>query len=195
MEIHKDIKAVYAKSRTEWRRWLNKNHAKEKSVWLILYHKSSATPSINYNDAVEEALCFGWIDSRANKRDTQSSYLFFAPRKPKSKWSKSNQERVEKLTKQGLMTAAGQAMIDLAKKTGTWDAYAEVHQAGIPDDLQQLFDKNKKAFKHYLDFPPSSKRIILDWIRNAKRPETRQKRIEETVKMAAKNIRVNHYQK
>lgn len=193
METHNGIKAVRAKSRKEWRQWLSKNYAKEKSVWLILYYKSSATASIYYNEAVEEALCFGWIDSKGNKRDDESSYLFFAQRKPKSKWSKPNKERVAKLIEQGLMTPAGQAMIDLAKKTGTWEALDEIHQASVPDDLQKLFNKNKVAHKNYQAFPPSSKRIILEWIANAKRPETRQQRLQETVKLAAKNIRANHY--
>ena len=193
MEIHNGIKAVKAKSRNAWRQWLSENHSKEKSVWLILYHRSSVTPSIYYNEAVEEALCFGWIDSKGNKRDDESSFLFFAQRKPTSKWSRPNKERVEKLIEQGLMTPAGQAMIDLAKKTGTWEALDDIHQVVVPEDLQKLFSKNKTAYKNYQAFPPSSKKIILEWISNAKRPETRQKRLQETVKLAARNIRANHY--
>ncbi|HUM46468.1 MAG TPA: YdeI/OmpD-associated family protein [Chitinophagales bacterium] len=193
MKLKGGITTHYAKTRKEWRKWLEKNHAAEKSVWLIIYHKESKTPSVYYNEAVEEALCFGWIDSKANKRDAESFYLFFAQRKLKSNWSKANRDRVEKLIAQGQMTKTGQAMIDLAKKTGTWTALEGVQNSVIPTDLQKLFSKNKKAFTHFNAFPPSSKRIILEWILNAKRPETRQKRIQETVELAEKNIRANHY--
>lgn len=162
-------------------------------MWLIIYHKESKTPSVYYDEAVEEAICFGWVDSKPNKRDKESYYLFFAQRKPKSNWSKANRDRAEKMMKQGLMTKAGQLMINQAKETGTWMALEQVQQSVIPPDLQKLFDKNKTAFKNFQSFPPSSKRIILEWILNAKKPETRQQRIEQTVAFAAKNIKANHY--
>ena len=193
METKNGVKAVYAKTRRAWRNWLLKNHETEKSVWLIIYHKASPIQSVYYDEAIEEALCFGWIDSTANKRDPESSYLLFAQRKPKSVWSQKNKDRVRKLTDRGLMTAAGQAMIDLAKKNGMWDARTEVEQGIIPPDLKKAFSKNKPALKNFTLFPPSSKRIILAWISDAKRPETRAKRIAESVKLAAKNIRANHY--
>jgi uncharacterized protein YdeI (YjbR/CyaY-like superfamily) len=193
MEIRKGIKAVYARTRKTWRNWLAKNHESEKSVWLIIHHKSSAIKSVYYDEAIEEALCFGWIDSTANKRDHESSYLLFARRKPRGVWSQKNKERVRKLTDQGLMTPAGQAMIDLAKKNGMWDARTEVEQGVIPSDLKTAFNKNKTALKNFMLFPPSSKRMILAWISDARRPETRAKRINESVKLAAKNIRANHY--
>lgn len=120
MEIKDGKQVVHARSRLEWRKWLKSNSQSEKSVWLILYHKSSNQKSINYNDAVEEALCFGWIDSKANKRDAESYYLTFTPRNPKSKWSNPNKERVERLLEKGLMTPYGQQLIDLAKDTGKW---------------------------------------------------------------------------
>lgn len=192
-ELKNGIKTFYARSGKIWRNWLQKNHAKEKSVWLIIYHKKSKTPSVYYNEAVEEALCFGWIDSKANKRDDESAYQSFMQRKPKSNWSKLNRERAAKMTEQGLMHESGQAMIDLAKKSGTWEALTDVQNAVIPADLEKLFSKNKTAQTNFKAFPPSSKRIILEWILNAKRPETRKKRIEETVKLAAKNIKANHY--
>src|SRR5688572_27536369 len=109
-----NVKTFRAKNRIAWRRWLEKNHTKEKSVWLIMYRKDSNVPSVNYAEAVEEALCFGWIDSIKKKRDAESSIQFFSQRKPKSYWSKLNRERVEKLSKQGLITPAGQSVIDLA---------------------------------------------------------------------------------
>jgi uncharacterized protein YdeI (YjbR/CyaY-like superfamily) len=114
--------AVYAPTRKEWRNWLKKNGQKEKSVWLILYHKKSKVASINLNDATEEALCFGWIDSLAKKRDAESYYLTFTPRNPKtSKWSKPNRERAARMIEQGLMTEQGQNLIDIAKENGRWE--------------------------------------------------------------------------
>ena len=158
MDLKNNIKTFYAKSRKEWRKWLQKNHQSEKSVWLIIYHKESKISSIYYEEAVEEALCFGWIDSKGNKRDDESSYLYFAKRNPKSNWSKINKVRVEKLLKQGLMTENGQRMIDLAKATGTWNALDDVENAVIPDDLNKMFARNKKAFKNFEAFSLSSKR-------------------------------------
>lgn len=188
-----EVKQYYAKSRKEWRKWLEKNHQSEKSVWLIIYHKNSSTKSCNYEEAVEEALCFGWIDSIAKKRDAESKFQYFSVRKPKSNWSKSNRDRVAKLTALGLIAESGQKMIDLAKQTGTWEALVDVQNSVIPEDLQKQLNKNKKALKHFLAFSPSSKRVILEWILNAKKAETRQKRIEETVKLASENIKANHY--
>ncbi len=193
MELHNNIKTFYARTRREWRNWLEKNNKTEKSVWLIIYHKDSGTKSVYYDEAVEEAICFGWIDSIAHKRDAQSKYQFFAQRKPKSNWSNANRERAEKMLSEGLMTTSGQKLIDLAKKTGTWKALVDVQKSVIPDDLQKQLNKNKKALQIFLSFSPSSKRIILEWIHNAKKAETRQKRIEETVRLAAENIKANHY--
>jgi uncharacterized protein YdeI (YjbR/CyaY-like superfamily) len=191
METKNKIQAVQAKTRKEWRKWLEKHHQAEKSVWLIIFRKQAKTKSIYYDEAVEEALCFGWIDSKGNKRDDESYYLYFAQCKPKSNWSKINRERAGKMIKQGLMTPAGQALIDLAKKTGTWKAL-DVQNSVIPSDLQKLFNKNKTAFKNFQIFPPSSKKIILEWVLNAKTSETRQRRILQTVELAEKNIRANH---
>jgi len=192
MEAKKDKRIVYAKNRAEWRKWLEKNHDKEKVVWLAIYHKDFDKESVYYADAVEEALCFGWIDSRADKNDENSFLLSFYPRKPKSNWSRPNRERAARMIEQGLMAPAGQAMIDLAKETGTWDALKHIEDNIIPDDLQLLFDGNKTAYNNFMGFAPSSQRLILTWIHNAKRPETRQKRMEETVRLAEKNIKANH---
>ena len=192
MELVNGVKAVAAKSRAEWRRWLEKNVEKEKSVWLILYNKNSSKSSVKIDEAVEEALCFGWIDSKAIKRDDESRYQSFSQRKPKSNWSKINRDRVSKLIKQGLMTSHGQSVIDHAKKTGTWLAMESVEKNIIPDDLQKLFNKNKTALKNFQAFAPSSKRMILQWILSAKRAETRTKRLEKTVELASKNIKANH---
>jgi uncharacterized protein YdeI (YjbR/CyaY-like superfamily) len=122
METKDGKQAVYAISRTKWREWLEQNGQTEKSVWLILYHKKSKVQCVNLNDATEEALCFGWIDSLCKKRDAESYYLTFTPRNPKkSKWSKPNIERAERMIEQGLMTAQGQQSIDIAKQSGRWE--------------------------------------------------------------------------
>jgi len=193
MEFHNGIKAIHSPTRRDWRDWLDVNHLTENSVWLIIYHKDSKIDTVFYDEAVEEAICFGWIDSIAHKRDAQSKYQFFAKRKAKSNWSKANIERAEKMISLGLMTEAGQQMINLAKETGTWTALVDVQNSVIPEDLQEHLNQNPKAKKHFMAFPPSSKRIILEWILNAKKSETRQKRIEETVKLAHDNIKANHY--
>jgi uncharacterized protein YdeI (YjbR/CyaY-like superfamily) len=192
MERWKGFVLLKAKDRKTWRTWLAKNHDRETGVWLVIPHKGFAPKAPDAAVAVEEALCFGWIDSVKHKYDAHSAVQFFGPRKPKGKWSAINRERVSRLVKEGLMMPAGQAMIDLAKRTGTWESRVESHNAVVPDDLQRAFNKNKTALKHFEAFPPSSKRIILEWVLNAKRPETRTKRIAETVALAAKNVRANH---
>lgn len=192
MEMNNGIPAFYASTNAEWRNWLAENGSSEKAVCLILYHKKSKTPCIDYKESIEQALCFGWIDSKANKRDEESSYLQFTPRKAKSNWSKVNRERVERMLEQGLMTPAGQAMIDLAKANGCWEGLADAQNTIIPWDLQKLFDKNTEAFENFQKFSPSSKRMILEWITKAKKEETREKRIVQTVELAAKNVKANH---
>jgi uncharacterized protein YdeI (YjbR/CyaY-like superfamily) len=193
VELKGNVKTFYAKSQKEWRKWLEKNHQKEKSLWLIIYRKESKTPSVYYPEAVDEALCFGWIDSKPNKRDTESYFQFFAKRNPKSNWSKVNKEKIARLMAQELVKEAGLKMIELAKQTGTWTALDDIENIAIPKDLQLKFDKSKIAYKNWEAFPRSVKKGILEWILNAKRAETRQKRIEETIAQAKKNIRANQY--
>ncbi|MBC7886743.1 MAG: YdeI/OmpD-associated family protein [Ferruginibacter sp.] len=193
MELKDNLPTFHARSAKEWRKWLEKNHRSEKSVWLIIYKKESKVPSIYYPEAVDEALCFGWIDSKPNKRDEQSYYQFFAKRNPKSNWSKINKLKVEKLLAQNLMAPAGLESIKTAQQNGSWSALDEVENISIPGDLGQAFDNNPKAFENWERFPRSSKRGILEWILNAKKEDTRKKRIEETVQLATKNIKANHY--
>ncbi|HEY9489585.1 MAG TPA: YdeI/OmpD-associated family protein [Chryseosolibacter sp.] len=189
VEKQNSIPAFYAKDRKQWREWLQKNHENEKSVWLILYSQKSKIPAIDYSAAVEEALCFGWIDSKALKRDDESHYQYFSKRKPGSGWSKLNRERVERMIREGRMAPVGQAIVDLAKKSGAWDAFIDVENSVIPDDLKKQFDKNKRAFDNFNAFAPSARRIILAWIQNAKKAETRKQRIEKTVALAAQNLK------
>ncbi len=193
METRNGVQTFYAKDRKAWRTWLKKNASKEKSVWLIIYKKDAANKSVNYREAVEEALCFGWIDSKPNKRDDDSFYQFFAKRNPTSNWSKINKERVEKLISQGLMTQAGLAVIGQAKENGRWSALDGIENLELPPALQQALFKNTVAKNYFEAFPRSVKKGILEWIQNAKTRETTNKRIDETVRLAAENLRANQY--
>ena len=192
METVNGTPVFYAPTRSAWRQWLEKNGLSEKSVWLIIYHKKSKTTSVQYEEAIEESLCFGWIDSKATKRDEESYYLLCTQRKPTSHWSIANKKRAGKMIKTGAMRKSGQAFIDLAKKNGTWEALDNGQNAVIPGDLKKLFTNNKIAYKNFQAFSPSSKRIILEWILKAKKPETRQQRILQTVELAAANKKANH---
>jgi uncharacterized protein YdeI (YjbR/CyaY-like superfamily) len=193
MELYKYIKTFYAKDRKAWRKWLSKNHSLERSVWLIIFKKESATPSVYYPEAVDEALCFGWIDSKPNKRDANSYYQFFSQRNPKSRWSKVNKEKVARLIEQGMMQDAGYRLIEIAKKNGSWTSLEDVDNIILPADLKLHFSKNKVAFENWEKFPRSSRRGILEWILSAKKPETRLNRIQQTVELASKNLKANHY--
>jgi uncharacterized protein YdeI (YjbR/CyaY-like superfamily) len=187
------IATLHAASQQAWREWLETHHETEKSVWLIIYKKETGTPSVYYPEAVDEALCFGWIDSKPNKRDEKSYFQFFSKRNPKSKWSGVNKRKVARLLREGRMAPAGLKMIELAKQTGTWAALDEVESLLIPNDMDALLKRNPEAAINFSKFPPSTRRGILEWISNAKKAETRQKRIEETVSLAAQNIRANQY--
>jgi uncharacterized protein YdeI (YjbR/CyaY-like superfamily) len=191
----KEIPEILCETRAQWRQWLSENGENMKGVWLVYYKKSSGKPHLSYDEAVEEALCFGWIDSTPNKINDEMSKQYYAPRNSKSKWSKLNKTRVDKLLELGLMTDAGMKMIDLAKKTGTWDALNDVDNLVIPEDLQLALQSLTHAEKNFNAFPPSTKKGILEWILNAKTPETRSKRILETATLAAQNIRANQYVK
>ena len=149
VQAEKTRNTFYAKTRKAWRNWLIKNHETQNHIWLLIYKKSSPTKSIQYDEAVEEALCFGWIDSIVKKNDNDSRLQYFSPRKPKSNWSKLNRERAEKMIAEKLMAPAGQAMIDLAKKTGTWEALTDVKNSVIPDDLLQQLEKNKNCIQKF----------------------------------------------
>ncbi|MBI5953115.1 MAG: YdeI/OmpD-associated family protein [Chloroflexi bacterium] len=185
--------SIHPKSRADWRKWLEENHTRTEGVWLISYKKTSGRQSFDYEESVEEALCFGWIDSKGNKLDDERTMLWFSPRKAGSKWAKPNKERVAKLMKAGLMAPAGLAKVEAAKKDGTWNALDGVDALEIPPDLAKALSKNKTAREYFEAFPRSAKRAILEWILNAKKPETRAKRIEETVTLAEKNIRANQW--
>lgn len=178
-------------TRKEWRQWLQKNHTTSAGVWLIYYKKETGKRHFSYDEAVEEALCFGWIDSQPRKMDDGKAALKFTPRKPKSVWSKLNKSRIEKLIQQKLMTAAGLAVIEKAQQDGSWNTLsasdAQADNNILPEDLQKALAKNKKALANFTAFPVSYRRQFLFWIDSAKRPETRFARIKQTVLMAGAN--------
>jgi uncharacterized protein YdeI (YjbR/CyaY-like superfamily) len=165
------------------------------SVWLLIYHKKSGVPSLYYDEAVDEALCLGWIDSTPNKRDDHSYYVTFSRRNPKSNWSGVNKEKVQKLIDAGRMEAPGLEMIRIAKESGTWTALDDVTNLVVPPDLEQAFEEHPPSSEFWEEFPPSTKRGILEWIITAKRPETRSKRVKQTAELAAQNIRANQFRK
>ena len=156
--LQKDFKIVEPKSRAAWRTWLQKNHTQQESIWLVLAKKDSGLPSLSVEDAVEEALCFGWIDSVPNKVDDKRYKILLSPRKPKSNWSNVNKQRAARLIKAGLMTEPGMKMITLAKKTGTWNALNAIDKLIIPPDLKDLFASNPKAANYFEAFPSSVKK-------------------------------------
>ncbi|MQA82786.1 MAG: hypothetical protein GEV10_30760 [Streptosporangiales bacterium] len=178
-----------AADRAQWRAWLRDNGETADEIWLILQHAGSSTPNVRHDEAIEEALCFGWIDSLARKRDAESWCLRFTPRNPRGAWSNVNRALVERLTAQGLMTPRGQAAVDLAKRTGTWTLLADAQNGVVPDDLREMLAADETAAGHFHAFPPSTRRAILEWISRAKRPETRRRRLERTVETAARNLR------
>lgn len=181
-----DGEALVCSTAAEWRAWLAANGRTERSVWLIV-HRDAA--GVGLADAVEQALCFGWIDSKTMKRDDKTTYQCFTPRNPRSTWSKVNRDRVERLTAAGLMDTTGQELVSLSQRTGTWDLLADAQNLIVPADLAAALAQNPVADQHFQAFPPSARRTILEWITLAKRPETRAGRIEQTVTQAGMNQR------
>lgn len=183
----------HPRSRTAWRTWLQANTGKLKSVWLVLHKKSSPGPGIVYAEAVEEALCFGWIDSKPQKRDEHTYLLYFAERKSGGVWSKINKQRIGRLIREGRMKAAGMAKIKKAKKDGSWSTLDPVDALRMPDDLGKAFARNKKALKLFEAFPPGIKKQLFHWVLSARREETRKIRVKEIVSKAARNERANQW--
>lgn len=182
-----DLETFQAQNRQQWREWLEKNHDTSRGIWLIYYKVKSGTVSIRYSEAVKEALCFGWIDSKVRSLDTESYMQIFTPRKPKSVWSKLNKQYIEELIEQGLMTEAGFKKIETAKQDGSWTMLDASEALILPADLQQALAANETANKYFAAFSNTNKKNILFWITSAKRVETRLKRIEQTINSAAQN--------
>jgi len=190
----RDYQLVSPRSRADFRRWLKMNHKQTESVWVQIFKKGSGRENLSVADVVEEALCFGWIDSVPNKIDELSYKLLVSPRKPKSVWSAINKKRVEALVAAKKMQPPGLVAVERAKQNGSWSSLDASDRLEISEDLQNLFRRNKKAEANFQAFAPSSKRAILEWIYMAKQPETRLRRCQEAVRMAALGLRANNYQ-
>ncbi len=184
---------VHAETREAWRTWLAAHYSEPDGVWLVSWKKASGRPAVPYGEAVEEALCVGWIDSKPAKLDADRSLLWFSPRRPKSGWSRPNKERIERLEAAGLLTAAGRATIEAAKADGTWTMLDAVEAMVVPDDLIAAFGAHPGAADAWESFPPSARRGILQWIVQAKRPETRAQRVAETAERASRGERANQW--
>lgn len=190
---HDDGERVHAETVAAWTAWLSDNHAEADGVWLVSWKKHTRRPAVSYDDAVTEALRFGWIDSLGRKLDDERSMLWFSPRRGGSGWSRPNKQRIERLEREGHMEAPGRAMVERAKADGTWSLLDEVEDLIVPDDLEAAFDAHPGARGHWERFPPSARRGILEWIVQARREATRAKRVAETARLAAQGERANQW--
>jgi len=180
-----DISELYA--------WLEENSTSSAGLWVVTHKKNSNRPSASYDDIVRAVLCFGWIDSVPGKVDKQRSKLYLSPRKKSSAWSNANKVRIEELLQQGSLRPAGLTAVEDAKASGTWSRIDSAHKLEIPQDLTAEFAKYPSSQENFEAFPPSTKKGILEWIIQAKTPETRAKRINTTASLAAENIRANQW--
>ncbi len=190
----KEIEVFHASIASALRKWLKKNHLIEESVWLVLHKKSSPKHSITWREAVDVALCFGWIDSKKIKVDEETSHQFFSKRKAKGTWSKINKQIIEQLVEKGLMEEAGYKSIELAKLNGSWSILDEVEELIIPDDLEAAFAFKPNARDYFLSCSKSARKAMLQWLVLAKRAETRQNRVSEIVTLAEQNKKPKHIQ-
>lgn len=179
---------LHVTNRDDWRAWLEKNCDIEKEVWLIFYKKHSGKPSISYDDAVEEALCFGWIDSIVKRIDDEKYARKLTPRKPSSRWSESNKKRVNRMIKERRMTEAGLAMIKLAQDTGQWSKSPPVNKRfSVPRYIRDALELNDKASHNFDNLASTYKRQYVGWIDSAKKEETRRRRLAEAIRLLERN--------
>jgi uncharacterized protein YdeI (YjbR/CyaY-like superfamily) len=182
---------LYVSNRDAWRAWLKENHDAKKEVWLIYYRKHTGKPSISYDDSVEEALCFGWVDSIIKKLEDEKFARKFTPRKDRSRWSEANRKRVEKMIREGKMTEAGLIRIKEARASGDWfdghDSARHRKRLVVPSYLQDALAANKKASDNFKKLAKSYKRNFVLWIDNAKMEETRKKRVAEAMRLLEQN--------
>lgn len=182
------METVYCKNRDDWRAWLEQNHALTDEIWLVYFKKHTKKETVTYAEAVEEALCFGWIDSLIKRIDDQTYMQKYTPRKKNSLWSLVNKNRVKKLIKEGKMTPTGMEQVEIAKKNGMWEkAYSAKKDIEIPDFFEKELKKNKQAFTYFFNLAKSYQNQYLGWILSAKREETRQKRIKIVIERCEKN--------
>lgn len=183
---------LYFKSKDGWRKWLEENHNKSKGVYLIFYKVGHEKSSMRWEEAVKEALCFGWIDSTVKSLGNGRRRQYFCPRKSKSTWSKLNKTYIEDLSARGVMHESGLKKIEEAKIDGSWSVMDDVEDGIIPKDLQTAFDQQPKAFKNYNQFSRTNQKSYLYWLIQAKRPETRARRIKEIIDLCAANIKARN---
>ena len=178
--------------RKEWRKWLEENHSSEKEIWVIIHKKKSGKKGLKYHEAVEEAICFGWIDSKMQSIDAERFRQRFSPRRKNSIWSKSNKEKAEKMIQAGKMTQAGFETINEAKQNGKWaTAYSSKMPLAVPKDLAKALKENELAWKNFEKFSNSTKLQYIYWVNSAKKDETRRKRIIAVVKKASQKIKLS----
>ena len=180
------------RSRQALRDWLHANHKTSETFWLVSFKKHVKERHVPYDAIVEELLCYGWIDTRTRRLDEDRTMLLVAPRKPGGSWSASNKKRVAKLEKAGLMTPAGREKIDAARRDGSWSYLDDVENLVVPEDLSRALEANQKARAAFDAFSKSARKVILLWIKTAKRNETRAQRVSETVRLAAKGLKAAH---
>lgn len=187
--------AIHPKTRKAWRAWLQKHHARSAGTWLVNFKKDSGKPRMDYGDMVEEALCFGWVDSKPRALDASRSMLWFAPRKRGTGWSKPNKARVAALVAAAAMAPAGLAKVAAAKRDGSWTKLDAVEALDTPRDLAAALRRHAGSRRNFDAFPRSVRRGILEWIVQAKQPDTRARRIAETATLAARNERAHQWRK
>lgn len=186
--------SIHPPTLADWRAWLAANHQRAEGVWLISPRRAADRAAFSYEEAVEEALCYGWIDGHTKTLDDRYGMQWYSPRRSGSVWARSNKERVTRLIAQGRMTPAGLAKIEAAQADGSWSLLDSAERLEVPDDLAAAFAGYPDARAHFDAFPRSARFGILGWIALAKRPETRAKRIEETARLAQRNVRANQPQ-
>ena len=177
-------------SRADWREWLEKHHDSAENVWVVVHKKGSGRENITVPEIIDECMCFAWIDSKKKGRDTDSYLLYVSRRNPKANWSRVNKNKVARLKKKGLLSIAGLKMIQEAKRNGSWDALNDVEDLIIPPDMMTLFNKDEDALANWDAFPRNVKRATLEWIFNAKKEATRERRIEQAVLAAGEGERL-----
>jgi uncharacterized protein YdeI (YjbR/CyaY-like superfamily) len=182
---------VHLETREQWRAWLATHHDTATSVWLVSWRRQTGRPAVSYDDAVLEALAFGWVDSTAGTLDAERSRMYFAPRRRGSGWARSNKLRVEALERAGLMTEAGRRVVRAAQEDGSWTLLDDVEDLVVPPDLAAAFEAYPQARRHWDAFTPGARRALLTWIVTAKRPATREKRVAETAAAAAEGRRAH----
>ena len=180
---------VHADDRATWRAWLEANHATESGAWLVTWRPRSGRIGLDYEAAIEEALCFGWVDGTAGRVDDDRGKLYFAPRKPRSGWAATNKVRAERLIAAGRMAPAGLAAIVRAKANGAWEVLDSVERLEVPDDLRAALEASPPAAVNFAAFSPSARKGLLAWVAFAMRPETRAARVRQVAEAAARNKR------